>query len=62
MATALSTHLEEREPLIEERLGHRFVKEAKEGSLCAHADVNICARGYAGLWVRDRGGGRSEVG
>ena len=54
--------MEERELLVEERLARRLVKEAEEGSLRAHADVDICACGHAWLWVRDGGDGRGEVG
>lgn len=58
----LEAFLEERKRLIKERLVHRLVKYAEEGSFRAHADVDICARGHAWLWVRDGGGGRGEVG
>lgn len=59
---ALDTHLEEWELLIKERLAHRRVENAEEGSLSPYADVNVSARGHAWLWVDNGGGGRGEVG
>ena len=45
------------EVLIEVRISCTRVKEAEDGSLRAHGDIDICVPGQAWLWVRSGGDG-----